>query len=110
MSKKYADEPDDRMEAPCMCRCGNWFDLDDGCRSERFKNELICEECSKTEEEEIERQEEIDELIEGLSEAEWTIRFNHRRLTELRITANPERWPEDFGYFQYLKKRSKQPS
>ena len=33
-----------RMEMPCQCDCGNWFDLNDGYPSKK-NNKVICKEC-----------------------------------------------------------------
>lgn len=51
MPKRFdcEDEPNEFMEAPCRCDCGNWFDLDDGHRSERKQNRIVCRECAEDE-------------------------------------------------------------
>lgn len=85
MSKKYADEPDDRMEAPCMCRCGNWFDLDDGCSDLDNSKTLICQECSDAQEAEAEKQEDIDDLKSSLEDAEWTVKDCKEQLKKLGV-------------------------
>lgn len=40
-------EPTDieEMEMPCMCDCGNWFDLNDGYTSKVKKNIVVCPDC-----------------------------------------------------------------
>lgn len=51
MPKRFdcEDEPNEFMEAPCRCDCGNWFDLHDGHRSEKKPNQLVCRECKEDE-------------------------------------------------------------
>ena|SRR5687767_930758 len=39
-------EPNEFMEMPCRCECGNWFDLNDGHRSNKG-NKVICRECAE---------------------------------------------------------------
>ena len=41
-------EPNEFMEAPCMCDCGNWFDLEDGYGSKN-SSKVICRECKDAE-------------------------------------------------------------
>jgi hypothetical protein len=45
----FEDEPNEFMEAPCRCDCGNWFDLEDGHRSNKG-NKVICRKCKEDEE------------------------------------------------------------
>lgn len=75
----------DNMEMPTPCqKCGNLFDLNDGTGSTKwFPNTIICESCGNEEEKEIERDEEIEELQNSLSDAEWTIKDCNKRLIEL---------------------------
>lgn len=35
---------DDDMEMPCMCDCGEWFDLNDGFKS-YHSNKVVCKSC-----------------------------------------------------------------
>jgi hypothetical protein len=35
---------DDEMEMPCLCDCGNWFDLNDGYASLK-SDKVVCREC-----------------------------------------------------------------
>jgi hypothetical protein len=42
------NEPNKFMDMPCMCDCGNWFDLNDGYNS-RHSNKIICRECKERE-------------------------------------------------------------
>jgi len=53
MPKRFdcEEEPNDFMEMPCMCDCGNWFDLTDSHKSLNG-NKVICRECHEGEEEE----------------------------------------------------------
>ena len=73
------------MECPCPCeKCGEWFDLHDGIRSEKwFPDTVICEDCGRREQEEIERDEEISSLKEQIEEAEYTLKSARARLAEL---------------------------
>ena len=50
MPKRFdcEDEPNEFMEAPCRCDCGNWFDLEDGHRSSN-SNKIVCRECAEYE-------------------------------------------------------------
>lgn len=49
--KEYSKDPEitQFMEMPCLCDCGNWFDLNDGYGAEN-ENKIICEECHRKEE------------------------------------------------------------
>ena len=42
------DEPNEFMDMPCMCDCGNWFDLNDGYSSQN-SNKVVCKECKDAE-------------------------------------------------------------
>ena len=86
------------MEMPTPCeRCGDIFDLYDGLASPRTKGQspqiIICEDCAKKEEEEIELEEEIQELKDEIADAEDTIRRNtlpfqdHAHADRTRATA-----------------------
>ena len=46
MSKIFdcEEEPNEFMDMPCRCDCGNWFDLNDG-YSSLNSNKVICKEC-----------------------------------------------------------------
>jgi hypothetical protein len=39
---------DEQMEMPCLCECGEWFDLNDG-HSKAGSNVLVCESCHQLE-------------------------------------------------------------
>jgi lysyl-tRNA synthetase class I len=79
------ETPDHNMEMPCPCqKCGGWFDLHDGCGSDKwYPNTVICEDCSKIEQEEIEIEEEISELKSEIEDAEYTIKNGKERMEEL---------------------------
>lgn len=51
MPKRFdcEEEPNEFMEAPCRCDCGNWFDLTDG-YSNKKNNKIVCRECKEDEE------------------------------------------------------------
>jgi hypothetical protein len=74
---------EDDMPCPCAV-CGEWFDLNDGRHNPRKENEIICESCSYTIEAEMDREEEIQNLLSEISDAEYTIREAKKRLQEIR--------------------------
>jgi len=84
------------MEMPTPCqRCDEIFDLHDGRSSPREANRpgyqsrtVICESCADKEEQEIEREQEIEDLRGEIEEAEYTLRTAKERLREL-IDAPP---------------------
>lgn len=73
------------MECPTPCeKCGDVFELEDGFRSEKwFENIIICPECHKQEDEEIQIDAEVEQLREDLSEAQHTVKYATERLLEL---------------------------
>lgn len=75
----------DEMEMPTPCvNCGEWFDLNDGYGSTKWHpNITICDACHDEEEKEIEKDEEIEELLESIEDAEITIKDARTRLFEL---------------------------
>ena len=81
----FDDVDYDGMEMPTPCNhCGKIFDLNDGYGSEKwYPNIIICEPCHYKEEAEIEREEEIENLIEAIRDAEWTLKYSQERLKEL---------------------------
>lgn len=82
MAYENADENMD-MPTPCQ-KCGGWFDLNDGCGSEKwFPNTVICESCSNIEEQEIELEIDIDDLKIEIEDAEFTLRDGKERLAQL---------------------------
>lgn len=80
-------ELDEEMEMPTPCtHCGEWFDLNDGYGSEKWhKGIVICESCYEEEQEEIDRDEEVEDLKDAISDAEETIKSSKSRLKELGI-------------------------
>lgn len=44
MPKRFdcENEPNEFMDAPCMCDCGKWFDLSDGYR---VGDKIVCKGC-----------------------------------------------------------------
>lgn len=65
------------MPTPCE-HCGEIFDLNDGCASEKwYPNIVICENCHEKEEEEIEEDEIYEDENINLSNALFT--FKHRK-------------------------------
>ena len=48
---------------PCKCKCGEWFDLNEGyATTDRYSNEVVCKSCHRTEVEIEEILDEIEEL------------------------------------------------
>lgn len=74
------------MEMPCMCKCGEWFDLNDG-YSSKNSNEVICSECHNKEQEIESIIDEIEDLeMQGNKKRE--IKKLQKKLTELGELAN----------------------
>lgn len=73
----------DEMEMPCMCRCGEWFDLDEGNTSSKDNKTLICDTCYQEEESENERREQIEDLTSLIEDAVYTIKDCKKQLAEL---------------------------
>ena len=80
-------ELDEEMDMPCPCqRCGKWFDLNDGVGSEKwYPNTVICEDCGREEEKEIERDEQVEDLKSSLEDAVYTVNECRRELNKLGI-------------------------
>ena len=76
------------MEMPTPCQhCNGIFDLNDGSASEKwYPNTIICESCGRREEEEIERDNEIEELRERYSNAKWEIEDARNQLIILGVS------------------------
>jgi hypothetical protein len=78
------------MPTPCL-KCGEIFDLHEGCRSNKwYPNNVICFDCSDKEDEEIELDDEIENLKRLIEDAEGaiddfkqTIQIAKQRLKEL---------------------------
>lgn len=80
------ETPDHNMEMPTPCqKCGGWFDLLDGVGSDKwFPGTVICEECGEEESKEVEKDERIEELKNEITDLEWTIEDDKKRLEELK--------------------------
>lgn len=80
------------MEMPTPCvHCGNLFDLNDGYGSEKWHEGItICHECYETEQDEIAKDSEIEDLKCEISEAEYTITSGIKRLKELGVEYESE--------------------
>lgn len=80
-------ELDEEMEMPCKCQhCGDWFDLNDGYGSTKwYPSVVICEKCKEEEDAEIEQDEEVAELRDTMSDAEYTLAEGRKRLKELGV-------------------------
>ena len=84
------------MEMPTPCeRCGDLFDLLDGKSSPRNPSFgagiIICEGCADKEQEEIDREEEIQELKDQVADAEYSLREAKTRLVELGVSSDDKR-------------------
>lgn len=73
------------MEMPTPCQhCGETFDLNDGYGSLKwYPNIVICTKCNDEEVLEIERDEEIKEIKEIISNAEYDINHGNERLQKM---------------------------
>lgn len=83
----------ENMEMPCVCDCGNWFDLHDGYPSELKTNQVICQECGQKEEEWLDREQEIEVLQDDIDRFESEIeeaQENIEIFTEMLNTARNE--------------------
>jgi hypothetical protein len=84
--KRFDRDPDsfDEDDSPCMCGiCSGWFDLDDGESDPKDYGKIICSKCATERQKDIYRQEEIEELLSNISDAEFTIKESRARLKEL---------------------------
>lgn len=72
---------------PVICEsCRRTFDLNDGYGSEKwYPDTVICEQCGKLEEQEIELEDEVENCQNELSDAEWTIKEMGRELERLKV-------------------------
>jgi len=79
------DTPDHNMEMPTHCqKCNKWFDLNDGTPSEKWlPNTVICDECGKKEEREMDLEQQIEDYKSIIADAEWTIQDATPKLKEL---------------------------
>ena len=78
---------DDEMEMPCLCDCGEWFDLNDG-RTSPYRDVVVCRDCYDRQCERKELEDQIEELQLDLDNgAEYTIsnrRMYKKELKELK--------------------------
>lgn len=84
--RAYTDDhqfDEDAMPVPCDV-CGGWFDLHDGAAHPRNEKTIICEGCAHDIQEEVDREEEIEDLLSQISDAEDTIKECRKRLEELK--------------------------
>lgn len=77
------DELDMEMPTPCKA-CDKVFDLNDGHVSPRRPGIVICADCARSEQEEVEREEEISNLMAEIEDAEYTVKSAKDRLAELQ--------------------------
>lgn len=85
MKRAYQEDHQfDEDAMPCVCSvCNGTFDLNDGSANPRKENEIICEGCANDIEQEIEKEEEIEELKNQIDDAVYTIKDARGRLEEL---------------------------
>lgn len=86
MRKAWDDQLEkdtDGMDMPCMCECGNWFDLNDGYRK-RNSNIVVCERCHEKDEQEEEIENEIEDLENQMDSGDIGKREGKRRIKELK--------------------------
>lgn len=79
------------MDMPTPCQhCGGIFDLNDGSRSDKwYPNTVICEDCGRLEEKEIEQDEEMQELVDILGDAYYTVKETLLQLVEKGFLTDP---------------------
>ena len=75
------------MEMPCQCRCGEWFDLDDGYPSTQHRQfmgiEVVCRACHDVEERIYEIEREI-EYLETFDNKKREIKKLQKELDKLK--------------------------
>jgi len=81
--KRVFDDPDENMEMPCQCTCGQWFDLNDGCKDLDNDRNVICSDCAGVQEESKQKEEDIQDLLDTISDAQITIRDSKAELQRL---------------------------
>ena len=90
MSMFEEEWDEDSMPCPCQ-KCDEWFDLPDGWKSDKwFPNTIICADCGREEEKEIELDNEIDDLKVLIENAEYDLKNGKARLEEIYKTYKPE--------------------
>lgn len=72
----FKDNEFDEDSMPCPCqKCGSWFDMYDGQRSEKwFPQTIICADCAYLEGEEIANDEEIKNSVAVVEDALYTLK------------------------------------
>jgi hypothetical protein len=70
------------MEEPCICNCGEPFDLQDGYKSLNSNN-VLCWDCHKKEQDDADAKEEIQNELETIGNALLDIDYAIKRLSEL---------------------------
>jgi hypothetical protein len=96
MKRAFTEEHQfDEDAMPCLCEvCNGWFDLEDGAEHPRKPNITICEGCADDIQKEVDKEEEIEELQNQISDAEYTIKDCKEQLTRL-IPAKQEESKEE---------------
>lgn len=83
---------------PTSCEdCGLIFDLNDGATSPRKDTIIICKACAYSQQAEIDNEDEIEELNNQISDAEYTLKEARKRLAEL------ENKPASYQVMEYYK-------
>lgn len=74
------------MEMPCPCqKCGDWFDLHDGRGSQKwFPNTVICESCASKEDDEVERDDRIQDIDTEIADLEYDLENIPGQIAELQ--------------------------
>lgn len=80
------------MDAPCLCNCGNWFDLNDGYPSHKpHSNAIVCDECHEKENRIVDIQTEIESL-EEMGNKKREIKKLKKELLDLGIDNDSEKY------------------
>lgn len=97
-------ELDEEMDMPCPCqKCGEWFDLNDGTPSGKwYPKTVICEKCGVEEEKEMDIDNEIEELKEQISNAEFTKKEAEERLIEILKIEPWRNIDNDINFVEFL--------
>lgn len=92
MCINYEEEFDEGlMWVPCE-HCRGWFDLPDGYGSELwYPNIVICPSCHNLEKAEMERREEIENALNVLEDAEYSIKEANETLKKYKYIKNEEK-------------------
>lgn len=98
----YEDFDEDSMPVPCQ-KCGEWFDLNDGCRSDKwFPMTVICYDCSRDEETEMDFDNEIEIIKNSIDDYKTTIENCKEEIehSEKQIKENEERLEEIYKTYK----------